>query len=105
MRRALRLQILSMLVTACLGLESGAAQASGQTRVYYIAAEEVNWNYAPAGRDLMMGMPFDETQMAYVERRDDRIGTSYKKALYVEFTDASFTRRKQRSAGEAYLGL
>jgi FtsP/CotA-like multicopper oxidase with cupredoxin domain len=52
-----------------------------------------------------MGMPFDGTQMTYVERRDDRIGTSYKKALYVEFTDASFTRRKQRSESEAYLGL
>ena len=34
--------------------------SGGRTRTYYVAADEVNWNYAPAGRDEAMGMPFDD---------------------------------------------
>ena len=34
-------------------------QSPGKTRTYYIAADEVEWDYAPGGVNKMMGMKFD----------------------------------------------
>lgn len=78
---------------------------SAAERLYFIAAEEIQWDYAPSGRDLMMGMGFDEEASHYVERRPDRIGRVYLKAVYREYTDASFTTLKPRAAGWVHLGL
>jgi len=81
------------------------ANAAGATRAYYIAAQEVEWNYAPAGRDLMMGKPFGDAANVFVERAPERIGSTYKKALYVEYTDQTFSTVKPRGAGWRHLGL
>ena len=43
------------------------AGLNGKTRTYYVAADEVNWDYAPSGRDEAMGMPFDELEKGYTE--------------------------------------
>ena len=43
-----------------------ASPAIAVERVYFIAAEEVAWDYAPSGRDLMMDMDFDEDQQVFV---------------------------------------
>jgi FtsP/CotA-like multicopper oxidase with cupredoxin domain len=77
----------------------------GKTRTYYVAADEVNWNYTPAGRDEAMGMPFDEIEKLYTEPAAHRIGSVYKKALYREYTDSSFSTLKVRPPEEQYLGL
>jgi FtsP/CotA-like multicopper oxidase with cupredoxin domain len=74
-------------------------------RVYFIAADEVDWDYAPSGRDQMMGMAFDETARVFVERGHDRIGKVYRKAVYREYTDAKFTTLKTRSKEWEHLGL
>ncbi|MBI1201901.1 MAG: multicopper oxidase domain-containing protein [Rhodopseudomonas sp.] len=84
---------------------SHTACAAGKTRTYYIAAEEVTWDYAPAGRDLMMGMGFNDAAKVFVARGPDRIGSKYKKAIYAEYTDGTFTKRKVRPAASQYLGL
>ncbi len=68
--------------------------ASAETRTYYVAAEEVDWDYAPAGSDLMMGTPFDEAAEVFVQPGPSRIGSVYHKARYVEYTDATFTTTK-----------
>jgi FtsP/CotA-like multicopper oxidase with cupredoxin domain len=81
------------------------AWAAGKTRTYYIAADETGWGYAPAGRDLMMGRNFGEKTKVYVARSADRIGATYKKARYVEYTDATFTQRKSRPPASRYLGI
>ena len=39
-------------------LEAKPALPGGKLRSHYIAAEEVDWDYAPLGRDEMMGHPF-----------------------------------------------
>jgi FtsP/CotA-like multicopper oxidase with cupredoxin domain len=91
------------LVTLC-----GAAPApavSGQVRTYYIAADEVDWNYAPSGMDKVMGTPFDAMERNYAEHGRHRIGSVYKKAIYREYTDATFTTLKPRPADQAYLGI
>ncbi len=87
---------------------SGASQSAwsaGVTRTYYIAAEEVTWDYAPAGRDMMMGKDFNDAAKVFVQSGPARIGSRYKKALYFEYTDATFTTVKPRPAAMGELGL
>jgi manganese oxidase len=74
------------------------------TRVYFIAADEVRWNYAPAGRNLITGQPFGDAENVFVQQGPNRIGSTYLKALYREYTDSTFTRLKPRPADQAYLG-
>ena len=52
-----------------------------------------------------MGMPFDELAKAYTEPGPHRIGSVYKKAIYQEYTDGSFSTLKVRAEEEKYLGL
>ncbi len=81
-------------------------QAAGErTRTYYVAADEVNWDYAPSGRDEAMGHPFDELEKAYTEPGPHRIGRVYKKAIYREYTDGTFSTLKVRPPEEQYLGI
>ncbi|MFZ0211193.1 MAG: hypothetical protein WAL55_00650, partial [Candidatus Acidiferrales bacterium] len=82
-----------------------AQSAPGKVRTYYVAADEVNWDYAPSGRDEAMGHPFDEVEKPYVESGAHRIGRVYKKAIYREYTDASFSTLKPRAPEDQYLGL
>ncbi len=72
-------------------------QATGRTRTYYIAADEVDWDYAPGGVNKMMGMKFEGYSKVFVEKGPHRIGTVYRKALYREYTDETFTQLKPRS--------
>jgi FtsP/CotA-like multicopper oxidase with cupredoxin domain len=75
-----------------------------QTRLYFIAADEVEWDYAPGGADPMTGKPFEGMAKAYTERGPHRIGRIYRKALYREYSDGTFAVLKKRPAEEAYLG-
>ncbi|MBV9082624.1 MAG: multicopper oxidase domain-containing protein [Acidobacteriaceae bacterium] len=95
-------------ICATLIAETGhatAAEPTGNTRTYYVAADEVNWDYAPSGRDEAMGCDFDDLQKAYTEPGPHRIGRVYKKAIYREYTDSSFSKLKDRAPGDKYLGL
>jgi manganese oxidase len=78
---------------------------AGKTRVYYVAADEIDWDYAPTGRDEAMGHPFDELQKGYTEAGPHHIGRIYKKAVYREYIDGTFTALKKRGTDEAYLGI
>lgn len=89
------------LMAAALGLggvAALAAPAAAMNRVYYIAADEVMWNYIPAGRNLVENKP--------IKRQSPlQLGWVYKKAIYREYTDATFRTLKPRPADEAYLGM
>jgi len=86
--------------------KSGAAAPKpGTTRTYYVVADEVEWNYAPSGRDDAMGMDFDDIAKGFTEPGPHQIGRINKKAIYREYTDATFTTLKPRSPQDAYLGL
>jgi FtsP/CotA-like multicopper oxidase with cupredoxin domain len=83
-----------------------AVDANGQqTRIYYIAADEVDWDYAPQGRNMITGKPFGDTESTFVAPGPQRIGSVYRKALYREYTDASFRTLKPRDERSAHLGL
>lgn len=94
-----------MLAVLLLGggmLAHSEAQASDRT--YYIAAEEVNWDYSPGRSDLAMGGAFGEVQNVFVERTEDRIGSVYKKAHYVAYTDDRFEARAESDLVLGILG-
>jgi FtsP/CotA-like multicopper oxidase with cupredoxin domain len=94
-----------LLLLAAVHSQAAQSESAGKTRTYYVAADEVNWDYAPSGRDEAMGMPFDEIAKLYTESGPHRIGRVYKKAIYREYTDATFSTLKVRPPEEQYLGL
>jgi manganese oxidase len=102
MRIALR--ALAVFALLSLGSAAFAQDHQGITRTYYIAADEIDWNYIPSGRDLMMGgAPAGYAKM-YVQHAPGYIGPVYRKAVYREYTDATFTHLKPRAKSDAYLG-
>ena len=85
----------SLLVVAVTSSPAQAgAVVSGATRLHYIAADEVDWDYAPSGQNQITGEPFDDDRMCSSRTAPDRIGHVYRKALYREYTDGRFTTLK-----------
>ena len=92
--------------TGHANLAAGAtATCTGKTRTYFIAADEVQWDYAPSGKNLITGKPFDDVANVFVAPGPDRVGHIYMKSQYREYTDASFTTLKPRPAKWQHLGL
>ena len=77
----------------------------GKIRTYYIAAVETEWNYAPANMDLMTSKPFEGETKIWTEHGKDRIGNVYRKAIYREYTDETFTAQKKRATEWEHLGI
>ena len=87
---------------------AGAQQPQGppprpQTRTYFVAADEIDWDFAPTGMDQIRGITIDSARPAL--RRAGRFGTTVRKAAYREYTDASFRTLKPRTAEWEHLGL
>lgn len=68
-----------------------------RVHIYYIAADDVMWNFAPAGRNLT-GTPGPENESGFTS-------TTYRKAMYHEYTDATFTTLRPRTAEWEHLGI
>jgi len=150
-----------MMTTSLLIISPTPTHAT--TRVYYIAAEEIIWNYLPTGLDCMHGTPLatgdanitspigcpaksnhtasgshdDDDMMKphghsaakfhtqshdnvlgagaevkiehspekWIQQGPQRIGRRYMKVHYQEYTDHTFTVRKNRTDEEKHLGL
>jgi FtsP/CotA-like multicopper oxidase with cupredoxin domain len=86
------------------GGTSDASAAASVSRTYYIAADEVAWDYAPSGINKITGEPFGKQENVFVQQGSDRIGKVYVKALYREYTDATFATRKPRPPEWRHLG-
>ena len=78
---AVSLATSSLAIAACGVLQSEASSAPS-THTYYIAADEVVWDYAASGMNRITGEPFGEEEAFWVESGPHRIGKVYKKALY-----------------------
>ncbi|KFV47623.1 Coagulation factor VIII [Gavia stellata] len=60
------------------------------TWTHYIAAEEMEWDYAP-----MKPVSLDRNITSlFLEAGPQRIGSKYKKVMFVEYEDATFKKRK-----------
>src|SRR4051795_4706537 len=87
------------------GSVSTAHSATVQTRTYYIAADEVTWDYAPQGRNMITDQPFTDEENVFVKNGADRIGSKYRKMLYREYTDASFRTLKPKDPKWDHTGF
>ncbi|MGA8150643.1 MAG: multicopper oxidase domain-containing protein [Terriglobales bacterium] len=96
--------VLSFGVPAFCAAQTTAAP-SGKTHTYYVAADEVEWDYAPSGINKMTGKPFQGYATVFVEHGPHRIGKVYRKAIYREYTDESFTTLKPRPAEWEHAGI
>jgi FtsP/CotA-like multicopper oxidase with cupredoxin domain len=94
--RGLLVLLTPVLVFAALALvvPGGESADAAATRHYYIAVDEVNWDYAPLNYNGITGLPFGEEENVFVQQGDNRIGHVYRKALYREYTDNTFTTLK-----------
>jgi FtsP/CotA-like multicopper oxidase with cupredoxin domain len=130
---ALFVLLLLALLTGCGGSSSSTTPAPGVTRTYFIAAEDVVWDFAPTGVNQIEGTPFanytgalaaENPSVPTMTRRiafDNvssatdpvnftadplavQVGTRYKKTLYFEYTDATFTTKKAVPAEWKHLG-
>jgi FtsP/CotA-like multicopper oxidase with cupredoxin domain len=95
------------LFSATYGLPVATATvaAAGATRTYFIAADELTWDYAPMNRNVVSGKPFGAEEALWVARGPHKIGKEFKKALYREYTDATFTVLKPRPKEWEHLGF
>src|SRR6266508_585636 len=75
---ALVIVVLALLVPDVKSVDAAV------TRHYYIAADEVDWDYAPLGYNGISGLPFSEDEDVFVQQGDARIGHVYHKVLYRE---------------------
>ena len=79
--------------------------ATARERIHYIAAETIVWDYAPSyPTNLMTGEPFNAEESLYLQEGKNRIGRRNFKAVYREYTDASFTRQVPRDPSLGILG-
>lgn len=100
------LKVLVMLFVPVLTMLMGCTSAlAKQTRTYYVAAIEVDWDYAPTGINQISGGAFGESENIFVQSGKQRIGKVYRKAVYREFTDATFTTEKTRGPQWEHLGV
>jgi len=68
----------------CLAMPAaGAAE-----RTYYIAADEIVWDYAPSYPvSPLTGEPFTKEESIFLRQSENRIGRKYLKAVYREYTE------------------
>uniref|UniRef100_A0A8C7ILX6 ferroxidase n=1 Tax=Oncorhynchus kisutch TaxID=8019 RepID=A0A8C7ILX6_ONCKI len=72
-----------------------------QEWTYYIAAEEVVWDYAPNMPEYIDG----DFKFKYLKRSPERIGQKYKKAVYTQYKDAKFTERAENKQRKMEVGI
>ena len=77
----------------------------GRIRTYYLAAVESDWDYAPSGMDMMTGTAFQGQTKIWTEHTKDRIGRIYRKALFREYADDTYSTEKKRPKEWEHLGI
>ena len=103
-----RLAFLCSLLAGALGTAPAtplSAANGGVTRTYYIAADEVVWDYAPTGTNLAEGRAFNDLEKPLMEPGPNYAGRKAKKAIYREYTDGTFKTLKPRAPEWEHLGF
>src|SRR2546425_3913774 len=79
--------------------------SSGQVRTYYIAADEIDWEYAPSRIDQITGEKFHFQDIPDSKGMLDANSTMYRKAVFRQYTDATFRTLKPRMEAWEHLGI
>lgn len=109
------LSLSAVVLTGCSGVatqgEPSATSQPGRTRTYFIAADEVTWDYVPGGMNGISGEPFKAIGFFRAGVKPGAppvtrpVPTTYVKALYREYTDATFSTLKPRAPEWEHLGF
>jgi hypothetical protein len=80
------------LSTCAVAALLAGASATAAVRHYCIAADEVDWDYAPSfPTNQMTGQPFSDVQRVFVQGDGDTlIGHVYRKAVYRQYAATTF---------------
>ncbi|XP_039249942.2 hephaestin-like protein [Styela clava] len=75
-------------------------------RIYYVAIEEIEWDYAPSGKKAKEGVMLDDDEDAsvFTSSGRTRIGRVYKKAVFREYEDTTFSTRSPREEHWGIIG-
>lgn len=88
----------AFVVATIAGVALVAGPALARERIHFIAADDVVWNYAPQARDVISGESLRPEGAA-------QLGWVYHKAVYREYTDATFSKLVPIPKSERYRGL
>ncbi|XP_030228157.1 ceruloplasmin isoform X2 [Gadus morhua] len=96
-----RLGLRPLLLLCC-----AAACVSAVRREYFLRIEEVQWNYAPSGMNLIQNRTLQQDQEAavFMAPGPQRIGSTYKKAVYKQYTDSAYRTEVVKPEWLGYLG-
>ena len=72
-----------------------ASSCVAATRHYYVAAEDVTWDFAPSGQDLLTGEPLKQP---WAQKHQ------WAKSRFIEYTDSTFTTPKPQPPWLGILG-
>uniref|UniRef100_A0AAY4ACI6 ferroxidase n=1 Tax=Denticeps clupeoides TaxID=299321 RepID=A0AAY4ACI6_9TELE len=89
-----------------LAVGAGLRLVEGLNRTYCIGVREVVWDYAPSGTNLVSGRPVttDEHASVFLSQGPHRIGRRYKKVVYLQYTDESYTKEIAKPSWLGFLG-
>ena len=101
-----------LAIPICTSSQQGSPQSQGSrsrspapiTRTYYIAADVVDWDYAPSGMNQIENRPFNDEEKRVTEPGPSSVGRKVRKALYREYTDDTFKTLKPRAPEWEHLG-
>ncbi|KAL7842550.1 hypothetical protein SRHO_G00242390 [Serrasalmus rhombeus] len=77
-------------------------------RIFYLAAEEVVWNYAPNRTwelEKHNATLEHSPGSVYLNKSESQIGPEYKKVVFHQYMDATFTNGMVRGPDEEHLGI
>ncbi|XP_029028871.1 ferroxidase HEPHL1-like [Betta splendens] len=105
MARIARLSPSRVLILLAL-LGCSARSGRRRERVFYVGIVEDRWNYAPSGKNLLSGKAIadDGDAAVFLQSDNQSIGAVYKKAMFRQYTDASYSRPAPRPEWLGFLG-
>jgi hephaestin len=96
------LLLLALAVTSPSGSPVGGV--APQARTWYIAADEVSWDYDPGGQDGIAGKPYADSAF-FADTAPRPVSTVYRKVLYRAYTDSTFRTLAPRPPAWEHLGF
>lgn len=90
---------------AALVLSSCTPAPQGVTRTYYVAADEVDWNYLPADRNELTTEAVEDDYHLMRGTTDSIMPWVFRKAVYRAYTDSTFATVAPRPPEWKHLGI
>jgi FtsP/CotA-like multicopper oxidase with cupredoxin domain len=100
--------LLCVVVSMCaftLAQPQAAPPQGSKVRTYYVAADEMDWEYSPLRMNVINGEKYHFQDIPDSKGMLDPNATRYRKVLFREYTDATFASLKPRTEAWAHLGI